>query len=109
MTNLHVFGIVLVVAAVTFSIRAVPFILFSKGAPRFIEYLSKVLPAAVIAMLVVYCLKSTDFIGGSHGLPEIVAIAIVIVLHKWKHNVLLSIICGTLSYMLLVQTFFQGM
>lgn len=87
-------------------LRFLPFAVFAKGTPKPILYLGKVLPPAIMAMLVVYCLKNTDFTGVSHGIPEIVSVFLVVVLHKWKHNTLLSILGGTVCYMLLVQILF---
>ena len=75
--------------------------------PKFIEYLGKALPAAVFAMLVVYCLKSVDILTGSHGLPELISIIVVVLLHLWKKQMLLSIAGGTVCYMLLVQLVFK--
>jgi len=88
--------------------RFLPFILFPAGkpTPKFIRYLGKALPGAVFGMLVVYCLKNVNLLGGSHGLPELIAIAIVVGLHLWKRQMLLSIAGGTISYMLLVQLVF---
>ena len=75
--------------------------------PKFIEYLGRALPAAVFAMLVVYCLKSVDILTGSHGLPELIAIIVVVLLHLWRKQMLLSIAGGTVCYMLLVQFVFK--
>jgi len=88
--------------------RFLPFILFPAGkpTPKFIRYLGKALPGAVFGMLVVYCLKNVNLLGGSHGLPELIAIAIVVGLHLWKRQMLLSIAGGTITYMLLVQLVF---
>lgn len=87
--------------------RALPFLVFRNGkAPRYIQYLGKALPAAIFSMLVVYCLKDVQILSGSHGLPEGIGIAIVIALHLWKRNMLLSIAAGTISYMLLIQLVF---
>lgn len=88
--------------------RFLPFILFPSGkpTPKFIRYLGKALPGAVFGMLVVYCLKNVNILGGSHGLPELIAIAIVVGLHLWKRQMLISIAGGTISYMLLVQLVF---
>ena len=98
----------LIIAAVTFVLRALPFMLFrgSKPGPPFISYLGKVLPFAVIGMLVVYCLKDVSFVSGTYGLPELIAIVVIVILHKWKHNLLLSVGGGTVLYMLLVQFVF---
>lgn len=98
--------IIAVMAGVTMLLRFLPFILFSGNTPKFILYLGEVLPYAVIAMLVVYCLKGIDFLSGNHGLPEGIAVLLVVLLHKWKHNTLLSILGGTICYMLLVQLVF---
>lgn len=88
--------------------RALPFVAFpaDKPTPKYITYLGKVLPAAVFGMLVVYCLKNVNILGGSHGLPELIAIAVVAALHLWKRQMLLSIAAGTVTYMLLVQFVF---
>ena len=88
--------------------RFLPFIIFPAGkeAPKFIKYLGKVLPAAVFGFLVVYCLKNVDILGGSHGIPELIAVAVVVVLHLWKRQMLLSILGGTVVYMLLIQLVF---
>jgi branched-subunit amino acid transport protein AzlD len=99
---------ILVVAAGTVLTRSLPFLLFPAGkpTPKYIQYLGKVLPAAVFGMLVVYCLKNVQILSGSHGLPEAIAIAVVAALHLWKKNTLLSIAVGTVCYMLLVQLVF---
>ncbi len=100
--------IILVIAATTFATRVAPFLLFPKGKeiPRTVQYLGKVLTPAVIGMLVVYCLKTTDIIGPPHGLPELIAVTVVVLLHVWKRNNLLSIGVGTVLYMFLVQVVF---
>ena len=84
--------------------RFAPFILFpeSKKPPKIVTYLSNVLPPAVMGLLVVYCLRNTKVLSSPYGLPELIAIAAIIILHKWKSNVLLSIIGGTAIYMLLL-------
>lgn len=88
--------------------RFLPFIVFSgkKETPQFIQYLGKALPAAIFALLVVYCLKDVSLLEGSRGIPEAISIALVISLHLWKRKILLSIAGGTLCYMLLVQLVF---
>lgn len=88
--------------------RFLPFILFSgkKETPKFIQYLGKALPAAIFALLLVYCLKNVNLLGGSHGIPEAVSLALVVGLHLWKRQILLSIAGGTICYMLLVQLVF---
>ena len=98
--------LILIVAAVTTGIRFLPFVLFRKKTPQFIMYLSQVLPFAIMGMLVVYCLKNVSLTTGSHGIPEAISILLVVILHKWKHNTLLSILVGTIVYMFLVQMIF---
>lgn len=88
--------------------RFLPFILFPSGkpTPKYIQYLGKVLPAAVFGLLIIYCLKNVNLFTGSHGLPELLGIIFVIALHCWKRQMLLSIAGGTICYMLLVQLLF---
>lgn len=87
-------------------IRVLPFIMFRRSTPASVVYLSNVLPYAIMGMLVVYCLKSTPVLESPHGLPELISVALVVALHKWKHNTLLSIVSGTVVYMLLIQMVF---
>ena len=89
--------------------RFLPFLLFPAGkpTPKVITYLGKVLAPAVFGLLVVYCLKNVNLLTGSHGLPELLAIALVVGLHLWKQQILLSIAGGTVCYMLLVQFLFR--
>ena len=88
--------------------RFLPFLLFPSGkpTPAYIRYLGKVLPAAVFGLLVLYCLRNVSLSGGSYGLPEGISILVVVVLHLWKRQMLLSIAGGTVCYMLLVQLVF---
>ena len=99
---------ILMVVLGTMLTRFLPFILFPAGkpTPKYVQYLGKVLPAAVFGMLIVYCLKDVNIFTGNHGLPELISIAIVVVLHFWKRQMLLSIAGGTICYMLLVQLVF---
>lgn len=100
--------IVLTVAGTIFLTRLIPFLFFPKGKdiPPVIQYLGRVLPPAVIGMLVVYCLKSVSLVSGAHGVPELLAVAVVILLHVWKRNNLLSIGAGTVLYMFFIQVVF---
>lgn len=88
--------------------RFLPFLVFSanKPTPKYIRYLGDYLPPAIFGMLIVYCLKNVSVFAGSHGLPELIAIAVTIGLHLWKRQMLLSIAAGTVCYMLLVQLVF---
>lgn len=103
---MHSILIILVAALITLLIRALPFIIFSKHTPDSILYLGKVLPYAIMAMLVVYCLKTVSLIKAPYGIPEAISILIVVLIHKWKHSTLLSILLGTITYMFLIQTVF---
>lgn len=88
--------------------RFLPFLCFPAGrpTPKYIRYLGTVLPPAVFGLLVVYCLRNVSLFAGSHGIPELLSIAVVVGLHLWKRQMLLSIAGGTLCYMLLVQLVF---
>lgn len=99
---------ILAVVLGTMTTRFLPFLLFPAGkpTPEYIKYLGKVLPAAVFGLLVVYSLKNVNILTGSHGIPELLSIVLVILLHYWKRQMLLSIAGGTICYMLLVQLVF---
>ncbi len=92
-------------ALATMLTRFLPFLCFSpdKPTPPFVRYLGNALPAAVFGLLIVYCLKNVDFLGGNHGLPEIIAIAVTAGLHLWLRQMLVSTARGTLCYMGLIQ------
>lgn len=99
---------IITIAAVVFGTmltRFLPFLLFPAGrpTPKYIQYLGKVLPSAVFGMLVIYCLKDVSLISGSHGIPELLAVLAVTVLHLWKRQMLLSIAGGTIFYMVPLQ------
>ncbi len=105
------FAVIFVVSACVFLTRALPFFCFPKGrpVPPVVRYLGGALPPAVIGMLVVYCLRSVHPALPPHGIPELISAALVVLLHRWKRNNLLSIGAGTLCYMFLVQAVFpQG-
>ena len=88
--------------------RWLPFIAFSgkKETPNFVQYLGRVLPPALMGLIVVYCFKNVPILTGNHGIPELIASAVVILTYEWKENLLLSVGGGTLVYMLLVQLVF---
>ena len=108
MNNGYVIAMVAVSAAVTALLRFAPFLIFRKGGktPALVTYLGKVLPCAIMGMLVVYCLKDVSLTSAPFGLPELIGIAVVALFHIWKRNSLLSIGVGTVCYMLLVQLVF---
>ena len=97
-----------IMALVTLLLRLLPFLIFNgkRETPKFINYLGKVLPYAIMGMLVVYCLRSTGVTSYPWGIPELIASLVVIALHLWRHNTLISIVAGTACYMLLVQFVF---
>lgn len=103
----HSLLLVAVVAGVTILIRFLPFLVFHKGTPKIILYLGKVLPYAIMGMLVVYCLRNITFLEQPHGIPELISVLLVVLLYKWKHNTLISIAGGTVCYMMLIQMVFQ--
>ena len=108
MPDLHSVLIVAVAAVVTIALRFLPFLIFggNKQTPPFVAYLGRVLPYAIMGMLVVYCLRNVQLSSAPHGAPEFIACLIVAGLHLWKRSTLISIIGGTASYMLMVQLIF---
>lgn len=108
MTRFQILLTIAVIALSTFLTRALPFFLFPAGrrTPRFIVYLGAVLPYAVIGMLVVYCFQGVSLALWPHGLPELLAGSFVVLVHRWRHNLLLSIGGGTALYMALLQLVF---
>lgn len=108
MINVHALLIVAVATIVTVALRFVPFLIFGgdRKTPPYITYLGKVLPYAIMAMLVVFCLKNVSLVSAPYGLPELISCGVVVLLHIWKRNTLISIIGGTACYMVLVQLVF---
>ena len=98
--------LVAVMSAFTILLRFLPFLIFRKRVPPYIAYLGKVLPSAIIGMLVVYCLRNTTVLTFPFGLPELIAALVVILLQIRMRRSLLSILAGTAVYMLLVQAVF---
>ena len=100
--------IIAVIAMVTAALRFLPFLIFGENrkTPPLIAYLGRVLPYAIMGMLVVYCLKDIRISAHPFGIPEVIGCSVVALLHIWKRNTLLSIGAGTLCYMLLVQFIF---
>lgn len=108
MTTEKALLIILVTAVCTLITRLIPFVLFGgkREVPKAVTYLGGILPPAIMATLVVYCLKGADLFSASHGIPEFLSVAVTAALHFFKRNVLLSIGAGTLCYMFLVQAVF---
>ncbi len=107
-STMHGIIIVLICSAVTIILRAFPYIVFPEGKeiPKTVRYLSEVFPGAVIGMLIIYCLKDVSITKSPFGLPELIAIAATALLHIFRKNTLLSVLSGTIIYMLLVQFVF---
>lgn len=106
--TVHDLILVAIIAAVTIALRAIPFLIFPEGraVPKLVTRLSNVLPAAVIGMLVIYCVRGIDVQTAPFGLPELIAVGVVIICHVWRRNTLVSILTGTVCYMLLIQIVF---
>lgn len=105
MNKLYIFGMIAVVSLVTILLRFLPFLIFGKGrrTPAFVVYLGKVLPFAIMGMLVVYCLRELNFGSLAEFLPTVIGVAVVVGLQVWKKNSLLSILGGTIVYMVLLR------
>ena len=106
--NWYVFGCVAISAIVTALLRAIPFLAFGGGKqlPKYIEYLGKTLPYAIMGMLVVFCMKDTSFLVVSKWAPQFIAATIVVLTYIWKKSTILSIVAGTACYMILIQLVF---
>lgn len=100
--------IIAIVSLTTIFTRFAMFMLFpeSKTPPKFIRYLGDVLPFAITGMLVVYSLKDVSLFSGNHGIPEAIAVLVMVLFYRWRKNSLLAIFVGTILYMVLVQTIF---
>ena len=103
MTVSQQFLTIAVVVMGTMLTRFLPFLVFGedKPAPEYIQSLGRILPSATLGMLVVYCFKDVSFVSGTHGLPEMISLIFIVILHFWKKNMFLSIIGGTICYMCL--------
>lgn len=108
MTTIEIAVTIAIVALVTLATRALPFFVFSadRPLPPYIRYLNTVLPTAVIAMLVVYCLKGTSLMSAPYGMPELISLAFLTIVHRRYKKMLVSIGGSTALYMILVQKVF---
>ncbi|MEE3480849.1 MAG: AzlD domain-containing protein [Lachnospiraceae bacterium] len=93
------------VAAATLLTRFLPYIAFPEGKkiPKYVLYLGKVLAPAVFGLLVIYCLRNTDIVAAPHGLPELISLIAVVLLYKWRHDMVAPLIGGTVCYMILIR------
>lgn len=105
MNDKYIISVIAVMSIVTVLLRFLPFILFDHGKqlPKWVSYLGKVLPPAIMSMLLVYCLKNINLTAGNHGLPELICVGVAMLMHNWKRNTLLSIGVSTLLYMVIIQ------
>lgn len=106
---LYSVSIITAVAVTSYFLRAFPFLVLNKknkAVEKYVMYLGKVLPPAVIGILIIFCLKDTSIVNSPYGIPEMLAVAVVVLLHVWKRNSLISILGGTVFYMYLVQKIF---
>lgn len=103
--NMHALAVVLICACATVALRALPFFCFGgkRGVPRMVAALGKTLPPAIMAALVVYCLKGVPYGAMEDGAKQLIAAAFVVALHVWKRQTLLSIGAGTALYMILIR------
>ncbi len=108
MSDAHAVILIVVIAAVTMLLRFLPFFVFSgtRRAPKYVMFLGDKLPYAIIGMLIVYCLRNVSFGALAGWLPSLISVLVVVGLHVWRRNTLLSIIGGTIVYMFLVQAVF---
>lgn len=106
MNDKYISMMIAVMAIVTIVLRFLPFIVFDHGEqlPEWITYLGKVLPPAIMSMLLVYCLRNINLVEGNHGFPEVICVGIAMLIHNWKRNTLLSIGVSTLLYMIIMQS-----
>lgn len=108
MIDFHAAALIGTASLITILLRFLPFLIFGskRRTPSYILFLGKVLPPAIMGMLVVYCLKHVSSLQSPFGIPELISVVLVILLHLWKRNTLLSVGGGTICYMLLVQFVF---
>ena len=101
----HAMIVILVMGAVTLATRILPVLIFGRDGkvPDFVLYLGRVVPYMAMGLLIVYCLKDVEVLGGSHGIPEMIALAAVAASYIWKRNTIASVLLGTVVYMVLVQ------
>ena len=106
--NNHAALVILIMGLVTLATRLLPVLIFGRGekVPDYILYLGKVVPFTAMGLLIVYCLKDVSVVESPHGLPELIALAVVSGSYLWKRNTILSVVIGTVVYMVLVQMVF---
>jgi branched-subunit amino acid transport protein AzlD len=104
--TIYTIAVIAVIALVTWALRAFPFLLFGgRPLPAMMQYLGNALPPAIMTVLVIYCLRGTSFTQSPYGLPELVSCALVVILQLVRKNMYLSIIAGTVCYMIMIRLF----
>ncbi len=102
--TIYLIAVIAIISIVTWTLRAFPFLLFgSRPLPKTVQYLGKVLPPAIMTVLVIYCLRDTDIGQFPHGVPELAACTLVVILQIFRKNMYLSIVAGTACYMILIR------
>ena len=106
--ELHAMLVILIMGAVTLATRILPVLIFGRDekVPDFILYLGKTVPYTAMGMLIIYCLKDVSVTSTPYGIPEAIALAAVTLSYLWKRNSILSVLIGTVLYMVLVQRIF---
>lgn len=103
MDKTYVYGGIIIFALINIFLRALPFMVFGgKDLPKSVDYLSDRLPAAIMAILVIYNLRSTVFTQAPYALPEIISVILTVIIHYWKENTILTLISGTATYIILL-------
>ena len=104
----HALIIIVVMGLMTLATRILPVLIFGRGekVPDYIMYLGRVVPYTAMGLLIVYCLRDVQILDAPHALPELAVLAAVCLTHMWKHNTILSVVTGTVLYMILVQIVF---
>jgi len=104
----HAMIIMLVMGGCVLLTRILPVLIFGRNThiPEFILYLGKVIPYTAMGLLIVYCLRDVSVLSGTHGLPELIAMIVVVASYLWKRNTIVSVVLGTAVYMVLLQMVF---
>ncbi len=104
----HAMIIMLVMGGCVLLTRILPVLIFGRSAqiPEFVLYLGKVIPYTAMGLLIVYCLRDVSILSGTHGLPELIAMIVVVASYLWKRNTIVSVVLGTAMYMVLLQMVF---
>ncbi|MBF1192404.1 MAG: AzlD domain-containing protein [Fusobacterium periodonticum] len=104
--NLYLFLSILSAGVGMVICRLLPFIIFANGKlPKLVKFYEKYLPYSLMAILFCYCFASVKFSVYPHGFPEVISLIVIILLHIWKKNVMLSLFLGTVVFLILSRVF----